>query len=114
MPAGANVQGTNQCHRAANPFPFEEVHPSFHTIPDYRAALCFFTLGYPKLKDILNLEDWSKNWSSALKISVRKPAGIGSSAMIPLLSLLYNIYRTGYGNEVSQCFKPLRRFRLAA
>jgi hypothetical protein len=33
--------------------------PAFHTIPDYQAALCFFTLGYPKVQQILN--DWSKN-----------------------------------------------------
>ena len=36
-----------------------EVPSAFHTIPDYRAALCFFTLGYPKVQQILN--DWSKN-----------------------------------------------------
>jgi len=31
-----------------------EVPPAFHTIPDYQAALSFFTLGYPKVQQILN------------------------------------------------------------
>jgi hypothetical protein len=31
-----------------------ETHPAFDTTGDYRRALCFFTLGYPKLQDILN------------------------------------------------------------
>jgi hypothetical protein len=39
----------------------KETHPAFHTIDDYRAALCFFKVGYPKLRDILKLDEWSKN-----------------------------------------------------
>jgi hypothetical protein len=36
-----------------------EVHPAFHTVEDYRAALRFFSLRYPKIQDILS--DWSDN-----------------------------------------------------
>ena len=39
----------------------KETHSAFHTVDDYRAALRFFTVGYPKLRDILHLDDWSKN-----------------------------------------------------
>ena len=34
------------------------LHPAFHTIEDYRPALRFLILRYPKLRQILN--DWSK------------------------------------------------------
>jgi hypothetical protein len=34
----------------------KETHPAFHTVPDYRAAVHLFTLGYPKLCDILKLD----------------------------------------------------------
>ena len=37
----------------------KEIHATFHTIPDNRAALCLFTLGHSKLANILN--GWSKN-----------------------------------------------------
>ena len=36
-----------------------EVHPAFHTIEDYHAALRFLISPYPKVGDIL--ADWSKN-----------------------------------------------------
>jgi hypothetical protein len=36
-----------------------KIHPAFQTVEDYRAAMRFFVLRYPKLQDILN--DWSKN-----------------------------------------------------
>jgi hypothetical protein len=36
-----------------------KIHSAFHTTRDYRAALRFFSLRYPNLKDVL--DDWSKN-----------------------------------------------------
>jgi hypothetical protein len=36
-----------------------EVHPAFHTDEDYRAALRFLILRYPKLQEIL--DDWNNN-----------------------------------------------------
>jgi hypothetical protein len=37
----------------------QRVDRAFRTIPDYRAAVCFSILGFPKLQDILH--DKSKN-----------------------------------------------------
>jgi hypothetical protein len=37
----------------------KETHPAFHTVPDYRAALCFFSLRFPKVQEILT--DWNNN-----------------------------------------------------
>lgn len=53
----------------------KEVPSTFHTIQDYRVALRFFIVGYPKLKDILN--DWSKKLESVppqrcVRITVEK------------------------------------------
>jgi hypothetical protein len=32
----------------------KEVHPAFHTVEDYRAALRFFSLPYLKVQQLLN------------------------------------------------------------
>jgi hypothetical protein len=37
----------------------KEIHPTFHTIEDYRAALRLFILRYPKVRE--SLADWHNN-----------------------------------------------------
>jgi hypothetical protein len=50
------------------------LHPAFHTIEDYRPALRFLILRYPKLRQIL--DDWSKtSGSHSRKFSRSSPPG---------------------------------------